>query len=525
MHNSALIHHQDVICCVTFGRFSLRRIVYTPQSAFLGALQLTPCWRPGIVKNPLLSLSSKNFDGGFLSASHKWRIFGLLVAIIAASIFAGCSKDFTQLRKQHAEDFTQSIAKKSSDIASLKANFDLDDCIRIALENNLDIKTADLNGRLAGIDKNIAFSRFLPSINVQFTHIENDKLQMRNAFGSYFALSDKDVTQTVISGQLSILDPETWFIYMAFREGEDIERLIAKRVRQAIRLQVTALYLACLSQESSVRAIESSLAQASALQREIEALYREGLVLKSDLEGSNVFLSAQQNNLSNYKRLLIQTKAELMEALGLSPLSDITLAGAPSFSVQQEELSEQIFTALINRPELEVSDRTVEVRKDALMIALAAFIPEISIFGDMTNNQDSYLLYENIWSYGISGILTIFDGFENILEYKAAVEEREKAMLEREQACLKIILEVIKARHLLDQAIEQRDLMSLESRAALTALRETEALWWEGLLTSSEKLDAINRNETAAANLSLAEYRYQVAAATMQDVMGLSGKE
>ena len=75
------------------------------------------------------------------------------------------------------------------------------------------------------------------------------------------------------------------------------------------------------------------------------------------------------------------------------------------------------------------------------------------------------------------------------------------------------------------QAMEQRDLMSLESKAALTALKETEALWREGLLTSSEKLEAVNRNETAAANLSLAEYRYQVAAATMQDVMGLSGKE
>ena len=37
-----LIHHQAVICCVAFGRFSLRRIVYTPQAALLVALQLTP---------------------------------------------------------------------------------------------------------------------------------------------------------------------------------------------------------------------------------------------------------------------------------------------------------------------------------------------------------------------------------------------------------------------------------------------------------------------------------------------------
>ena len=47
---SPLIHHQGVICFVAFGRFSLRRIVYTPHSALLGALHLTPCWCPGFLK-------------------------------------------------------------------------------------------------------------------------------------------------------------------------------------------------------------------------------------------------------------------------------------------------------------------------------------------------------------------------------------------------------------------------------------------------------------------------------------------
>ena len=40
----SLIHHQGIICCVAFGRSSLRRIIYTTQSSLLGALHLTPCW-------------------------------------------------------------------------------------------------------------------------------------------------------------------------------------------------------------------------------------------------------------------------------------------------------------------------------------------------------------------------------------------------------------------------------------------------------------------------------------------------
>jgi hypothetical protein len=60
-----LIHHQGVICCVAIDRFSLRRIIYTPQSALLGALHLTPCWCPGLFQNPSPLLIKWKFDGGF----------------------------------------------------------------------------------------------------------------------------------------------------------------------------------------------------------------------------------------------------------------------------------------------------------------------------------------------------------------------------------------------------------------------------------------------------------------------------
>ena len=67
----SLIHHQGVICCVAFDRFSLRRITYTPQSVLLGALHLTPCWCPGLSQNPLSLIHKRKFDGGFWLCSEK----------------------------------------------------------------------------------------------------------------------------------------------------------------------------------------------------------------------------------------------------------------------------------------------------------------------------------------------------------------------------------------------------------------------------------------------------------------------
>jgi outer membrane protein len=449
----------------------------------------------------------------------------LTMIVLWVFLFSGCAADFIDMRSQHAQKFSQTLTEKSERLVPADKSLDMETCIDIALANNLDIKIADIEGRLAGIDRNIAFSYFLPHIDLQYTHLENEKQQLQKAMDSYLAMSDQDITQKVISGQLAIFNPSTWFLYNAYKKGEEIQLLVAERVRQAIRLQITALYLACLSQEVSGKAIEASVEQAKTLFKEIEALHREGLILKSDLEEARLFLASQQNRLRENIRLRTETKAELMEAMGLSPLADISLRGAPSLSAVDGDLSEEIFYAMLNRLELKISDRYVSAREDAVKTAIASFLPKLILFGDYTNSSNSFQYYESILSYGVSVVLTVLDGFANIQDYRAVKEEHQRAMIEREQACIKIMLEVIKARHSLDQARDLQGLMSRELDAAMSNLREVQALWREGMVTSSEKLNAANRYATAQANVSLASYQYQVAVATMNDVMGLSGKE
>jgi len=450
----------------------------------------------------------------------------MIIVIALMSTALGCATtDFNKTRSKHAEEFPKELAQKSQELVKMEEPLDLDSCIKIALDNNLDIKVAEIKGKLATIDRKIAFSYFLPYVDVQVTRLNNDEQQLQKAMGTYIAMADQNITQSVISAQLAVFNPQTWFLYSAYKKGEDIQLLVAERVRQAIRLQVTALYMACLSQESSGKAIEASVGQAQALVKQMEAFQREGLILKSDLDESKVFLTSQQNNLQDNQRLQKSTKAELMEAMGLSPLSGISLKGAPSLTVKDEDLTQQIYEAMINRPELKISDRNIAVKEDAVKIAIAGFFPTIGLFTEYTNSSNSYQYYENIWSYGISGVLTVFDGFANIQNYKAAKQERQQAMIEREQSCLKIMLEVIKARDLLDKAKDMRTLLSKEADVSSRSLKEIQAQWDEGLVTASDKLKAVSRNATAEANLALVNYQYQVAAASMIDVMGLSGKE
>ena len=103
--------------------------------------------------------------------------------------------DFYTMRTRHAKEFTQTLAQKTESLIPEDGILDLDKCIEIALANNMDIKIADINGRLAGIDRNIAFSYFLPRLDLQVTSLKNDEQQLRKAMGSYLAMSDQDITQ------------------------------------------------------------------------------------------------------------------------------------------------------------------------------------------------------------------------------------------------------------------------------------------------------------------------------------------
>jgi hypothetical protein len=143
----------------------------------------------------------------------------LLMTIISLTVLSGCATDFNRMRARHTEEFQETLTQKSKDLIKAGEPLDLNSCIKIALENNLDIRIADIKGKLAGIQRDIAFSYFLPYIDVQVTRLENNEQQLQKAMGAYVAMADRNITQSVISGQLAIFNPQTWFIYNAFSKG------------------------------------------------------------------------------------------------------------------------------------------------------------------------------------------------------------------------------------------------------------------------------------------------------------------
>ncbi len=446
----------------------------------------------------------------------------LIAALLAAMLaLAGCgSVDFDRMRREHSEEFPAALLAKTEAAIPAGTSLALDDCTRIALANNLDIQTARINRRLANLDRRIAFSNFLPQINAGFNFNTANRQQAAGSGGVYRPTSDRSITTTTITAQQSIFMPETWFLYDAYRKNEDISELVARRTRDLIRLQVTALYFACLSQKESQAAIESSLKQAQALLGEMEALAEEGMAMPSRVEQVRALVTAQEANLMSNTLTQRETRAALLEAMGLSPMAEINLKRTTPLAIEDLELADQILLAMLQRPELHIADRTIEIRKDETRMAIVQFLPKLLGISDRTHSTNSVLKYSNMGTLGVAGVLSVFDGFANIFEYKAAREREKQAAIEREQRCMEIMLEVIQARSQYDQAREQQKVARQELVAAQALLNETEARWQEGFIKTSERLDAVTRHISARANALAADFQAQVTTAVLLGVMG-----
>ncbi|MCJ8499775.1 TolC family protein [Desulfatitalea alkaliphila] len=459
-------------------------------------------------------------------AAVPWgRLWCALVALAAGlALLAGCATDFDGLRREHVETFPGQLASRTAAELPDGLPVGLDDCIRIALANNLDAQAARIDRRLAMLDRKIAFSHFLPHIDLQVTHYASDRQQALGVGGQYTPMSDQAVTSAVLGAQQAIFAPQAWFLYSAYLKGEAISGLVAERTRDLIRLQVTILYFAALSRDQSRTAIEAALQQAQGLLGQTAALAREGLATPGRVARARTLVQAQQTRLAENVRNRAETRAVLLEVMGLSPLAQIELKPETPITLAEAPLVDQILDALLLRPEMHIADRTIAIRKDEVRTAIARFLPLVGGFAELSHSSDSFLRYSELWTFGVTGVLSVFDGFANLHAYRAAKERREQAFLAREQACLQIMLEVIQARSRHDQALDNRQLARQELAAATLVLSETEALWREGLLTPAERLDAVAHHAVAASNALVSDFQVQVTAATLRDVMGISGK-
>ncbi|NLN91922.1 MAG: TolC family protein [Candidatus Hydrogenedens sp.] len=446
----------------------------------------------------------------------------LLQGMLCCFVAVGCARfDSEALRSDHAISFGAEIEARTAAALGDSSTLDLEQCIAIALDNNLDVQSADVQARIARLNRLVAFSNFLPAIDLNYTFTEMNKTPSSSMLGPFsVAVQDRIVKDTAVQAQMPVFAPATWFLYDAHRHGEAIGALVSDYTRQMIALHVTALYFQCLALEEGGKALASQLESAEALRGEVESFYKEGLVLESELLQIRTLVQARESDCFKNKNALADARSGLLEVMGLSPLASLELKADMPVSLPEGELEDWLQYMLLHHPRLSIADRMVAVEEDKLKIAITEFLPILAVFSARTHTTNSKNTYPYMTATGFTGMMTLFNGFANINEYKAARLERKGAYLAREQESLSLMAQLFQSRLQVDNAAADAALASVALEATESGLREAEARFREGLINTSEFLEARSRRDGAASQVVAAEYMKQVAAAVARNIMG-----
>ncbi|MEN6424708.1 MAG: TolC family protein [Phycisphaerales bacterium] len=446
------------------------------------------------------------------------RLPQLLLTIL---LVVGCrSYDGDKIRREHAEEYPQALQIRTEEILSQRGSLGLEDCIRIALANSLQVKSSEIQRRIARLERKTAFANFLPTVDLNYQYTAFDPQLVRSISGFEAAMSDKRVREVTWQIQTSIFNPATWFLYSMHSRGKEIADLVTEYTRQMTVVQITACYFYCLSLDEYERALDSQIKAATALQEEVAAFYKEGLVTEWQARQVAVMTQARQIELRRTIRTHEQAKAELLTAMGLSPMADITLRPETPLEPAEGSLATLIAEALLHHPQLQISDRKVAIEEEKVKMAVSSFLPVFVGFASRMDSSDSFLKYSNYWTGGLAGTLSIFDGFANVNEYKAAKERRKDSYLEREQATMTIILEVIRAHLALETVKEEVTLAQSTLDVAAKQSTETQQKWREGLVSYSDMADVLAAADKARMQSIIARFQYQVSTATLLNAMG-----
>lgn len=457
-----------------------------------------------------------------------------LLIIISSILLVSCSSVDSE-KKQALR--MKSLADKENESKKYFQQYNntltLDRAIQLSVERNLTLKTKTIEQEIAKLDRKIAFGNFLPKVSLGYSYtMLNDKImgetkdtalpiQLPISLGLETRLVDKNLSLFSVNAQMPIFVPATWFLYSARQKGEDISSLTRDLTEKMIKLQTIGQYHYILALESEKEYLKQELESAKEFNRSAKIALEAEAILPWEYEGTEQIVQMREFALKQNARDLQSAKMSLMNNLDMYPLLDFQLE-KPQYNedVKIPTLEETIYEALKNSELIQIREGAEDISKDVTKIAISNFLPKIVLTGGYFNTSNAALSDPDFFMGTLGGMFSIFNGFQNVYEYKKARKNQEIAFIKREEEIMKVIFETVNAYNSLESSREERDI-ALKNFAVSTGRFNQKKLEKEtDSIDNWEYIQGVAEYEKALSLKEKAEYKYRVSLATLNMLTG-----
>lgn len=457
-----------------------------------------------------------------------------LLIIISSILLVSCSSLDSE-KKQAIR--MKSLADKENESKKYFQQYNntltLDRAIQLSVERNLTLKTKTIEQEIAKLDRKIAFGNFLPKVSLGYSYtMLNDKIMgetkdtalpipLPMSFGLETRLVDKNLSLFSVNAQMPIFVPATWFLYSARQKGENISSLTRDLTEKMIKLQTIGQYHYILALESEKEYLKQELESAKEFNKSAKIALEAEAILPWEYEGTEQIVQMREYALKQNARDLQSAKMSLMNNLDMYPLLDFQLE-KPQYNedVKMPTLEETIYESLKNSELIQIREGAEDISKDVTKIAISNFLPKIVLTGGYFNTSNAALTDPDFFMGTLGGMFSIFNGFQNVNEYKKARKNQEIAFIKREEEIMKVIFETVNAYNSLESSREERDI-ALKNFAVSTGRFNQKKLEKEtDSIDNWEYIQGVAEYEKALSLKEKAEYKYRVSLATLNMLTG-----
>jgi len=400
----------------------------------------------------------------------------------------------------------------------------LEQCIKIALRQSPNIKSAELDLKTSNFSVKDAKASFLPEINANGQYQFSDRTDIGLEKSNYNAQISASIRLWDHGKRRTALNQA--------KANERSTRSEYDRVEQELMFNVTNAYYNLLQSEKLISVYEKLLEISKNNVEKTKLFLEKGIATPADVASAKVQQANDELALINAQNDFKLAKARLANVMGLDKDAPIEVQDDPDYKIYMESslikheisLEDSISKAIQNRPELKSMRDRLDSLEWSLKQAKLDRLPVLSadynynfLFGGGTPPNSNV---DNSWNAVARLTFPIFDGGVSKRRQQRAeisIEQSKESIKEREQS---IALEVQQQYFNFERAMKSLDIAKDQVENATLSLNVTQGRYDQGMTIFIDVLSAQARYAQAITNQVRAFYDYKIAEKSLQKAIG-----
>lgn len=365
----------------------------------------------------------------------------------------------------------------------------LEDCRALAIDNNKELRMADLHRQSAYYQRKAAFTKYLPKISASGMYMRTsdeisllsdeqkntlshlgDVIPMQglplDALGQKLTDALRTDTRNMTAAAVMLTQP----IYMGgkIRAYNKItgyaERIAGDQTDlqlQNLIVEVDETYWKIVELNSKKELAEGYIKLISTLDDDVTQLIAEGFATKADGLSVKVKLNEARVTLIQVDNGMAILKMLMCQLCGLDMDTELSLTDERAAeSAFPEVAADYAAEVAMNRPELRILDKSIRIEEEKVKIARAEFLPTVALTGGyMTSNPSVFdgfqKKFKGTWNVGVAVNIPIVTWGERSFKVKEAKANALISKLRFDEVTEKIELQVSQSRQKVTEAHER----------------------------------------------------------------------